>query len=279
MAARVVIGGVVAALALVYAMAAGLLWAIQDTLIFPAPGGIGRASLDEAARETGAVPVDLVADDGVALYAWHHNVKSDRLLIYLPGNGETVAENAPLHRLLVNEGWDVLALAYRGYPGSGGTSSEVGLARDALAAWSWATGPGGFEPDRIVLHGRSLGGGVAAHLAEARNPAAVVLESTFVSVRALAERTAPWAPVGLLLRHPFDTVERAPRLGVPVLVLHSVSDQVIPVELGGRGLLPVLADATYVETEGLGHEQCLVVADRQIREAYVRFLAEIVPRT
>lgn len=268
-----------AVVSMAYAALSGLLWSLQDTMVFPAPGGIGRGSLDQAAREMGAEPLELEADDGVQLYAWFHDVKADRLVIYLPGNGETVAENAPLHRLLINEGWSVLALAYRGYPGSEGSPGEEGLARDALAAWDWATGPGGFDPERVVVHGRSLGGGVAAHLAEVRNPAGVVFESTFMSVRALAKRSVPWAPVDWLLRHPFDTVERAPRLGVPVLVLHSVSDQVIPVELGGRGLLPYLADATYVETEGVGHQQCLVVVDRKMRDAYIDFLAEIVPPT
>lgn len=279
MSARVVIALLAGVVGALYLTTLGMLWAFQDRILFPAPGGIGRASLDLAAREVGAVPLDLVASDGVALYAWHHDVQADRLVIYLPGNGETVAENAALHRLLTNEGWDVLALAYRGYPGSEGAPSEEGLTLDALAAWDWATGAGGYDPERVVLHGRSLGGGVAAHLAEKRNPAAVVFESTFVSVRALARRSVPWAPVNWLLRHPFDTDERAPRLGVPTLVLHSVSDRVVPVELGGRALLPYLADATYVETDGAGHAQCLVVVDRQLRDAYVRFLAEIVPRT
>lgn len=254
-----------------------LLWALQDRLVFPVPGGIGRDSLDQAAREFGAVPTALVAADGVELYAWYRSAGADRLVIYLPGNGETVAQNTPLYRLLVQEGWDLLALAYRGYPGSDGHPTEAGTVLDALAAWEWATGPGGFEPARIVLHGRSLGGGVAAHLAEQRNPAGVVFESTFVSLEALAKRTAPLAPVGWLLRHPYDTIGRAPRLGAPVLVMHSVSDQVVPVEMGGRALVPFLAEVTYEETEGPGHGQCLVVADRRLRSAYVDFLAKVVP--
>ena len=262
----------------VWAGYVALLWFLQDRIVFPAPGGIDRASLDQAAGELGARALDLEASDGTPLYAWHRSVGADRLAIYLPGNGETVAENTGLHRLLLNEGWDVLALAYRGYPGSGGHPGEEGVVLDALAAWDWAVAQGGYTPDRIVVHGRSLGGGVAAHLVEQKNPAGVVLESTFVSARALARRMAPLAPVDLMFRHPFDTIERAPRFGVPALVMHSTSDQVIPVELGGRGLLPYLAEATYVEVEGVSHAQCLPVADRELRDAYISFLEEVVPR-
>ncbi len=275
---RVVVIGTLGAVALLYAAYVGALWASQDRMVFPAPGGIDRSALDSAARERGAQPIELVTADGVTLYAWYRTAGADRLVIYFPGNGETVAENTGLHRILLQAGWDVLAVAYRGYPGSGGAPSEAGLVEDALTAWGWATAEDRFAPSRIVLHGRSLGGGVAAHLAEHRNPAAIVLESTFVSARALARRMAPLAPVGLLLRHPFDTVERAPRLGVPALVMHSTGDEMIPVELGGRALLPYLAEATYVEVEGESHGVCLPVVDREVRGAYLQFLDEVVER-
>ena len=270
--------GVLGLFFLGYLFYVGLLWLVQDRLVFPAPGGIDRSALDQAAREVGAVPLTLLAEDGTQLYAWHRSVNANRLIIYLPGNGETVAENMALHRVLLRDGWDVLALAYRGYPGSEGSPSESGVVQDALAAWAWATGAGGFSASRIVIHGRSLGGGVATHLAELRNPAGLVLESTFVSVRALAQRTAPLAPVSLILRHPFDNATLAPRVGVPVFVTHSRSDEVIPFELGGSALLPFLAEATFVETEGYGHAHCLVVADRKVREAYLDYLEGVVPR-
>lgn len=256
-----------------------LLFLLQDRMVFPAPGGIGRDALDAAAAEQGAAPIELATSDGVRLYGWHVGRGRDRLVIHFPGNGETVASNVGLQRLVNKNGWDYFVLAYRGYPGSEGSPSERGVVRDALAAWSWATDQAGYRPDRIVLHGRSLGGGVAAHLTEQRNPAALVLESTFVSVRALAWRRAPVYPVGALLRHPFDTIERAPRLGVPTLVMHSRDDEVIPIDLGGRALHPYLAEAEYHETSGYGHGHCLPVVDPPVRDAYLAFLERVVPTT
>lgn len=264
--------------ALLYLAYGGALWWFQDTLIFPAPGGIGRDALDQAAAEVGATPLGLVSGDGTRIYAWHRRVPgADRLVIYFPGNAETVADNLPLQRLLLQAGWDVLAVAYRGYPGSEGRPTEAGLAADARAAWAWATGEGGYRPERIVLHGRSLGGGVAAHLAEDRNPAAMVLESTFASVRELAARQAPIYPVDWLLRHPFDTRSRAARFGVPVLLLHSRDDEVIPIGHGGRALRELIAEVEYHETSTWTHGHCLPVADPELRAAYLSFLARAVP--
>jgi fermentation-respiration switch protein FrsA (DUF1100 family) len=253
-----------------------LLYVLQDRMVFPAPG-IDRGTLEIAAAEVGARGVDLVASDGVRLYGWHRTKGHDRVILYFHGNGETVAGNVGLQRLLLNAGWDVFALAYRGYPGSEGAPSERGVVRDALAAWDWAVASG-YEPDRVVLHGRSLGGAVAAHLAEQRNPAALVLESTFVSVKAMAKRQAPLYPVDWLLRHPFDTIERLPRIGVPTLVMHSRDDEVVPVHLGGRELHLRLAEGVYHETGGYGHDDCLPVVDPALRQVYLAFLDKRVPR-
>ncbi|MEQ1501326.1 MAG: alpha/beta hydrolase [Myxococcota bacterium] len=263
----------------VYVAIGVVLYLIQDRLVYPAPGGIGRSSLDQAASELGAAPLDLMASDGTRLYGWHLRSTGSRLVLYLHGNGEAVTDYVPLYRILLHDGWDVLAVAYRGYPGSEGAPTEAGLALDAEAAWAWATGPGGYPPDRVVVHGRSLGGGVAATLVDGpANPAGMVLESTFADLREVARRAVPMYPVGLLLRARFDTRSRAPRLGVPVLLMHSTDDQVIPIDLGGRALRGVIAEVEYEETSGLSHQQCLPVSDARLRRVYLSFLDRVVPR-
>lgn len=267
----------------VYVGYGALLWWLQERLLFPAPGGIGRDALDGAAAEVGARPLELVGADGVKVYAWHRPAQrpagqSPRLIVYFGGNGEVLSDNLSLQRLFLQSGFDVLTLSYRGYPGSEGQPSEVGLGLDAEAAWAWATGPGGFAPDRVVLYGRSLGGGVAAMLAAGpANPAAMVLESTFSSVREVAATVARGYPVSWLLRHPFDTRARAPQFGVPVFLMHSTDDEVVPIDLGGRPLSQVIADVEYHEVQGLGHNDPVPLRYKDVRGALVAFLDRTVP--
>lgn len=253
-----------------------LLWSLQESLLFPTPGGIDRASLDLGAGEVGAETFDLVTADGVALYGWHYPVHGRRIALYFPGNAETVAGNIPLHRLLTANDWDVAVVAYRGYPGSSGRPSEEGLVKDAEALWDWALAAG-YTPDSIVLHGRSLGGGVAAHLAERRNPAGLILESSFRSVRVVAQRYAPLHPVDWLLRHPFDTEERAPLVGVPTLIVHSNADRVIPVELSAFAVRERFAEAKALLVDDWTHANCLPVASPVVQDAYIQFLEEVAP--
>jgi fermentation-respiration switch protein FrsA (DUF1100 family) len=76
-----------------------------------------------------------------------------------------------------------------------------------------------------VLHGRSLGGGAAAIVAANRPSAALVLESTFTSVRSFAHRFL--APE-FLIRDPFDTLSVVRKYPGPVLVVHGDRDELIP---------------------------------------------------
>lgn len=273
---RVLIGLVLVGLTVYVAIGAGL-YLMQDRLIYPAPGGISRSSLDFAAEEVGAEPLDLTAADGTRLYGWHLRSNGSRLVLYLHGNGEAITDYVPLYRILVHNGWDVLAVAYRGYPGSDGRPSEPGLTLDADAAWQWALARG-YRPERIVIHGRSLGGGVASTLVSGdANPACLVLESTFGSLTEVAARYAPLYPVRWLLRSQFDNRSKAPLLGVPVLLMHSRDDQVIPIDHGGRALRSIIAEVTYEETSGWSHQDCLPVSDGRLRQVYLAFLDGCVP--
>jgi len=269
------------ALPLVMAASAYLLYlggmvALQDQLIFPIPGGVGVDQLDAAAAEGGAEPFRVTTADGLSLYGWHRRAGGTKAILYFHGNGETVAGNVPLQRLVTQHGWDFVTVAYRGYPGSEGKPSEEGLRLDARALWAYATESLGLPPDRLVFHGRSLGGSVAVRLATETNPRGMVLESTFYSLVELAKQQAIALPVDWLLRHRFESWRDAPRAGVPVLQLHSRDDGIIPVD-HARRLHTRFAEADYVETDGFGHNHPLPVSDPTVKAAYLAFLARMVP--
>jgi fermentation-respiration switch protein FrsA (DUF1100 family) len=102
------------------------------------------------------------------------------------------------------------------------------------------------DRQRIILHGRSVGGAVAAQLAALRPVAGVVTESTFVSVSAVAARF--FAPP-FLIRSPFRTDQALAKFGGPVLLLHGLQDQIIDVS-HGRRLHKALPNSTLVELAG-----------------------------
>jgi alpha-beta hydrolase superfamily lysophospholipase len=123
-------------------------------------------------------------------------------------------------------GWSLLIFNYRGYGRSEGKPGETELFADALHIYDYAAkrAAGG----RIAVMGRSLGSGVAVHLAAERPVAGVILVSPYDSVERVARGIYPFLPIGLMLKHRFDSLSRAPRIKAPLLCLVASDDRVIP---------------------------------------------------
>jgi len=235
------------------ALAVALYW-VQDAMIYPVPE-TSRATLDALAVQAGARILQPVSSDGTRLYAWHIPGDGSRLLLFFHGNGGGVSAAGWFAQEL--PGWDVVSFSYRGYPGSEGVPGEAGMARDARAIWSMVTEDLGFSPEQIVVHGQSLGGGVASHLLAEVAPAAAVFDSTFSSIEELAADRFPMMPVSLLLRSPFRSWKRARHIETPILVLHGSRDVLIPVE-HGRRMAKLYSNARYFEVLGGGHDMWLL---------------------
>jgi fermentation-respiration switch protein FrsA (DUF1100 family) len=173
------------------------------------------------------------------------------LLLFAHGNGELIDHWASAFDAPRAAGFGVLLVEYPGYGRSEGSPSQASINAVMLAAYDHAKARPDVDSARIVAHGRSLGGGAVCLLATARPLAALILESTFTSVRAFASHFA--AP-GILVRDPFDNVAALARYPGPLLVLHGERDEIIPVA-HGRALARAHAGAEF---RGLpcGHNDC-----------------------
>jgi abhydrolase domain-containing protein 17 len=142
------------------------------------------------------------------------------LILFSHGNAENIEQGMDFLRALRDAGFSVLAYDYSGYGLSTGRPTERAAYADADAAYAWLTRRG-VPPERIIVHGRSLGGAVAADLASRRPIGRLVLESTFTSAYRVA-RLHPWIPFDR-----FRTADKLPRVTAPVLVIHGTDDEVI----------------------------------------------------
>ena len=206
------------------------LYFFQEKLLFLSPSSDVSSQRLLAQRHPGAV-VRLTPEDGVELRGWliknRDKPGKTALLIYFGGNAEEVSGfvMADSGAFL---GWSVLAMNYRGYGESRGQASEKNLFSDARSIFDWAVALPDVDGKRIVAMGRSLGTGVAVHLADRRPVAGVVLVSPYDSIRSVAQEIYPYVPVGLLLKHPFDSLARAPAIHAPMLALLAGEDVTVP---------------------------------------------------
>lgn len=221
-----------ALVAFFYLLLVLLMWLFQERLVF----------LPHLGRELVATPsdigldwqpVELTAEDGLRLDAWWLPVENPRAsLLFLHGNAGNISHRLESLAQLNELGLAVLILDYRGYGRSEGRPSEAGTALDADAGWRWLKEESGQDPQRLVIFGRSLGSAVAAELARRTDPAALILESPFRSVPDLGQKLYPWLPVRPLARLQYPTVEYVTQRQMPLLVIHSETDEIIPFSEG-----------------------------------------------
>lgn len=180
----------------------------------------------------------IATPDGERLHAWRARPagRSDRLggVLVCHGNGGNIANRQTSAETFAAMGYEVLLFEYRGYGSSSGKTNEEGTYVDAVAAYDRLASSPGIDPDRIVAYGESLGGAVAIELSRRRRLKAVVVESTFTSMPDIGAAVYPWIPVRLLARARYDSIAKVPALGVPLLVIHSPDDDLIPFEQGRR---------------------------------------------
>ena len=149
-------------------------------------------------------------------------------------------------------GADVLLFDYRGYGASEGSPDEEGTYRDARAAWCWLVARGA-APERVVLFGESLGSAVALQLALEVDARALVLESPFASVPAMARAVYPFLPVWPFVRTRYDNAAKIGRLRMPLLVLHGERDEVVPFAQGRRVFDAAPEPKRFFTIPGAGH--------------------------
>lgn len=247
------IGRIAASLAVGYGLLVVLMAMLETALVYPRPH-VERARLDGLAAELGAEVVEPVAADGTSLYGWrfgHH----ERMVVCFSGNGGTVGAWVDRYRRFEAAGFSVLHVNYRGYPGSSGSPTEEGLIEDAHAVWGLATQT--HAPEDIVLLGKSLGGGVAVALAADVRPRLLVVESSFTSAVDVGAEAYPFLPVRLLMRNRWHSLERAPQVRSPALVLHGREDAMIG-PWHGEALAGELPEAALILVDGAGHNDDLL---------------------
>lgn len=193
------------------------------------------------------------AADGTRLHGWL--AKSGRprapLLIYFGGNAEEVSW---LLRMRPHfDGWSMLLINYRGYGLSAGSPGEAALLADALEIFDLAAARPDVNARHIAVMGRSLGSGVAVHVAARRPVAGVVLVSPYDSLGAVARRHYPFLPISVLLRHHFDSLALAPDIRAPLLCVVGERDSLIP-PVHSRRLCQAWGGAwQWRELPGAGH--------------------------
>jgi len=218
-----------------------------------------------------AEALSLDSEGGARLEGWRIHAAGRWALLFFNGNGGNISHRLERVQALVESlGLDVFLVDYRGYGASTGRPSESGLYADGAAIYQAARARG-FPPERIVLFGESLGCAVAVETAMRHPCGAVILESPFLSIAAMARRYYPFIPP-FLIRTRFDNEGKIARVAVPKLIVAAEKDDVVPPSHARRLFDAAGPPKEFYSIRGARHNDAYIVGGSEYVEAWRRFL-------
>jgi fermentation-respiration switch protein FrsA (DUF1100 family) len=245
---------------------------IERLIFHPVPGAV----LEPA--DVGLAGEDAFFDteDGVRVHGFFLSAPgATRALLLFHGNAENASHGLPFAAELVRRGAHVLVADYRGYGRSEGRPSEAGVYADARAALRHLVETRGVPARRVVVYGRSLGGAVAVDLAQGRDVAGLVLESTFTSIADVGR--AHFGLFGLLAGRRFESAAKIRNVRCPLLFVHGERDEVVPLALGRRLFEAAPGPKSFEAVAGAGHNDLAHVAGLAWLERIGHFLDQVAP--
>jgi uncharacterized protein len=218
--------------------------------------------INKTPRDAG-MPFDniaLVADDGVNIQGWFvpapppeepvaTNVPPPTLL-FLHGRAGNMSDSLEKVHLFHDMGLNVFIIDYHGYGKSGGEPSERALTGDALAAFFYLSEKRNVAPDRLYLYGQDLGGAVAIDLATKVFAKGLITEGANASVIEKIEDAWPLIPWQFLLRNQFDSLAKIGNVHIPILLIHSADDDIVPINDSRRLFSLANEPKEFVEIHG-----------------------------
>jgi len=220
-------------------------------------------------------------DDTVQVDAWHlTQPDAETTVLFFGGNGFYLVQSLGYIRALTDFPVNVVMWDYRGYGNSGGQPTVPAFKSDALDVYRYATDSLGAEPNRLIVHGHSLGSFLATHVASERRAAGVVLENPATDVDGWVESVVPWY-IRLFVSVEVDdslrgesNVERLQEISAPLLVVGGSEDNVTTPDMArtlhGEAPMP---HKELVIVDGGGHNELYAAAP--YRKAYERLLDRV----
>jgi fermentation-respiration switch protein FrsA (DUF1100 family) len=230
-----------------YSAAFALLVLYQDNFIYP-------FNPNHALPDSRLTEYRLVTPDKATLIVWFAKAKTNKpTILYFHGNAGSLINRAERFDRMLDRGYGLVALGYRGSSGSTGEPTQTTLRADSTLTYLQLKAFVG-EANKLIFYGESLGSTVAIHLAARHQPDALILEAPFTSMKTIVREALPYFPTSLGLRDTWDSLAQMPKITAPLLVMHGTADTVVPFTHGEKIYNAAASrQKTFRKVEGLGH--------------------------
>lgn len=210
--------------------------------------------------------------DKLTLTNWYAKQARAHIVV-LHGNAGNIEGRAYKFKFLVDQGYSVLLVSYRGYGDNPGQPTETDLISDSSLVLEWLLKKEGISAREVVLLGESLGSGVSVALATQYPVKGLIFDGAYSSITEVAQSVYPLIPVRWLLKDTWDSKSRIQKVQAPILFIHSKKDSVIPFRFARRLFQAANEPKKSLWLENSDHDNNLEI--ESARKAVLDFLQSL----
>lgn len=235
----------------VYLLGGVALYFLQDLILFH-PVSLKRHQAFDFSIPHKDLNIPLTGTDTLNLVDFASTGPVKRgMVLYFHGNKKNINWYAKYIPYFTRHGYEVLMIDYPGYGKSTGKLTEQKLYDWSLLAYNLARQR--FTADSIIIFGKSMGTGIAAHLASIRDCRALLLETPYYDFPSVVSHYLPIYPVRKLLHYQLPTYQFLPLVKSPITIFQGTDDRLVTYSNAKR-LIPLLKPGDrFLRVEGGSH--------------------------
>ena len=197
-----------------------------------------RKNKDTIAIDYSIESVIFTSTSGNKLNGWMlkpKGIQPSITLLHFHGNAGFILSNYQAMLPLLKFGFQAFVFDYSGFGFSEGKANRDDVLLDGNSALTYLKSRADVKALPLVIYGQSLGGNLAAVVAEQRQNEidALVIEGAFSSHKDIAAKTAG-ALGRLLVSEKYSSSASIQQYKKPLLIIHSTEDETIPFSLGQK---------------------------------------------
>jgi len=206
--------------------------------------------------------------DGDKIHGWFYQGEKKETILYCHGNAGNIGDREHIIHFFKNMGYSVFMFDYSGYGRSTGKPSEKSLFHSAQIACEYLVKDRKTSLDNIIIFGSSIGSSVASWLTQYCRPRCLILQAPFYRIKEMVPSmiksfkfTCPEFDTITYLKNRMDEV--------PVLVLHSPDDALIPCAQGEQLCQEIEDPKLFIKIRGTHSSP---IMDREYHENISSFI-------
>ena len=209
----------------IYAIIGITLYLIQDLLLFH-PVAIQKDSVyhfNQPYKEM-FIPIDEATNINIIQFPAIDSI-SKGVVLYFHGNRTNISHYAPFAKNFTKNNYEVWMIDYPGFGKSTGKISEEILYESALQMYKLARVR--YQPNSIIIYGKSIGTGIATQLASIRDCKRLILETPYYGLASLVNNWLWMYPVKKMIHYQLPTYEYITKVTAPICIFHGTNDELI----------------------------------------------------